>query len=202
MVSGFHLIFLHMFKLQFLFFFIFSVIALPAFSQMNKIERELKVKPHLVPENARSFIEASYKGKVKWYQEYNQTGMYFEAKFKREGENLSVKFDSTGAVYDVEELFQFSSAEFPAKAQIKTMLTDRFIRYRIWKAQRQWTGDPGKLKKIISGDSDLDIKPKFELVVRGRKKGDVAYYELVFSNSGELLTEKRFAGEHLNNLIY
>ena len=172
-------------------------------SAQEKMEREFKIKQEQAPAIAKKYIDEVFKGKVKWYQEYNENGMYYEAKFRKNKKRFSVKFDSTGILYDVEELFKFKSTDFSGKSSIETFLENKFQRWKVTKAQYQWIGDPAVLRKYLLEEiAPVSISPNFELVVRGKNKGDIGYFEFIFNESGQLISEKRYADDNLNNLIF
>lgn len=172
-------------------------------SAQEKMEREFKIKQEQAPAIAKTYIDEVFKGKVKWYQEYNENGIYYEAKFRKNKKRFSVKFDSTGILYDVEELFKFKSTDFSGKSSIENFLENKFQRWKVTKAQYQWTGDPAVLRKYLLEEiAPVSISPNFELVVRGKNKGDIGYFEFIFNESGQLISEKRYADDNLNNLIF
>lgn len=181
-----------------LFFCIHSIYA------QEKIERESRISSDKVPAESVEYISSlQVKGKVKWYLEENLKGTYYEAKFKKDKIHYSIKFEASGKLYDVEEIFKYSKANFQAKQQIEKTLDEKYKNWKIKKAQLNWIGGPEILKQyVIDRKSPEGIKPNFELVVRGKKPGDVGYYEYLFTIEGKLIAEIRIAQDNLNNLIF
>lgn len=152
-----------------------------SFSQV-KYEREYGVSLKEVPAPARAFAEKAFPGqKIKWFKEERLESASFEAKVAA----FSVEFDTLGAIEDLEVLIKFSEIEGPARNSIETTLGKMFPKYKVQRAQIQWTGQEEALQALASGaQTALPLTIQYELVVKGKKAG---LFELLFDESGNLL---------------
>lgn len=160
-------------------------------SAQNKYEYEESVKAELVPENARSFIEKNildhHKCKVRWFLEKNEKGTYYECKLRVKKEFNSIKFDSSGTLYDIEIIVDLKKCAPEMYDTVQAVFENNFKNHKIEKVQLQYTGQEEQLKSVFypeyigSDYSSLEnIKTRFEIEVKGKKNGDIQSYEYLF----------------------
>lgn len=169
-----------------------------------KFEREYRIKPVDVPKPAVSFIDSAFRDiPVRWYMETSSEGKSIEAKLIRNRTLYSIEFDESGNLEDVE--FEISAGDLPEKTldAIRKWLGNRFSSYRMMKIQQQWTGSRYELFGILTGKMDPDEYPaRYEIMVRGRISGKTVWYEYLFSDSGEMLSEIPVVFKNTDNLVY
>ncbi len=169
-----------------------------------KFEREYRIKPVDVPKTAVSFVDSAFRDiPVRWYMETSSEGKSIEAKLMRNRTLYSIEFDESGNLEDVE--FEISAGDLPEKTldAIRKWLGNRFSTFRLMKIQQQWTGSRHEIYGILTGKMDPDQYPaRYEIVVRGKISGKTVWYEYLFSDSGEMLSEIPVVFKNTDNLVY
>lgn len=182
----------------------------PLSAQDQKYEKESRLAASAVPEPALDFIKKlPISKKIKWYKE-EQIGSYsVEAKFKWKKRKYSVEFDSTGQLEDIE--VQINSQKIPTaiKSNISTALGDTFTCFCVQKVQVQYMGDTRLLpsfafseKEIATATTIRTVFIAYELIVKGKKGGYPALYEVIFNQKGDLLKVTEIISKNANNLEY
>lgn len=174
-----------------------------AFSQ-DKLEREYRIKPAQVPAKALEFIESSFRDvKIKWYGEENLQGKAIEAKGRRDGQLYSIKFDTNGALLDIEVVIRFNDIPEETRLQIEKDLGGRFTKYRIQKTQRQWLGSSADLKALAKGEAATGVySTNYEISLQGTKGRRTDYFEVLANAQGEIVRESRIIQRNNQHLIY
>ncbi|MEL7532002.1 MAG: hypothetical protein AAFN10_11865 [Bacteroidota bacterium] len=169
-----------------------------------KYEREERVRVNIVPALAGEFVEGcGFTERLKWYCEYSQDGISYEAKVKREGIKYSIEFDEEGQLQDVELSTKWESIPQSTQMQIAQYLDSTFQNHRIKKIQKQWTGPAPDLQKLIrQEDSATNYSTQYEFVLRGKVKGKTYWYEILFNEEGLLLRRSIFVPRNTDNLDY
>lgn len=187
------------------FFIIFLLIfpTIPLLSQV-KYEKEYRIKAEQVPEAAITFVERlGFQNRTKWYREESLTASTYEAKVRREGQKYSIEFDSTGLLEDVELKIKWPSVAEKTRERINQSLGQLFSSYRLIKIQRQWSGDPQAVlqatKKGVSGENTIE---RYETIIKGKSETGLHWYEITFSEEGNLQSQKRIILRNTDNLEY
>ncbi len=167
-----------------------------------KFEREYRVSLKDVPKQAREFInKAKFKKKVKWFVEESQEGKTYEAKVYRNRRKYSLEFNEKGEVLDIEIKIKFSSLKKITRQHINSYLKNRFKKYKIKKVQLQYTGTGEDLLKCVR--TSCGLKPKFEVIVKGKKKKGYQRFEFLFGEEGgEVIRELKFLPDNYDNLEF
>ncbi len=183
-------------------FFIFSFIP---FSAQEKFEKEYRVKSAKVPENAlRIILKWNFPNKVKWFAEESNDGKTFEAKACFKKHNYSIEFSEKGELIDVEKNVNPNSLTKEIEEKIDTYLYGRFLKFSKKKIQIQYSGDEDSLYNTIfniDAKSNRFIK-KYELVVLGKQQKELALYEFLFDERGQVLKELKFKPTDFLNLEF
>lgn len=176
-------------------------------SAQDKVEREYKINQKDVPQEAQDFIFETGilypKTKVQWFREESASDESVEAKFRQDRYRYSIEFSKDGQLQDVEIEIPFS--EIPSSTQeiIEVALDSVFVKWRISKVQRQWVGDPEMVVESIKKfEPASDVQENYEMVIKGDTGSNRSYFELLFSQSGELLRKSRIRQNSLDILIY
>lgn len=170
-------------------------------AQVYKYEREKKVCPKNVPEKAlasTAFLK-DLKVKVKWYREESFQGVNYELKCRFDKHVYSIKFDSSGAFYDLEKLIDFNSFDNNIKDSINLQLSEKFQKFNIYKTQLQWVGPDINIERVLKDKND-DYQ-NIEIEVKGQLSTAYEYREYLFDRNANLLEERiiinKVGTEHL-----
>jgi hypothetical protein len=89
------------------------------------------------------------------------------------------------------------------RKQIENKLEKEFSRSRVIKCQVQWTGSKTELEKSIRDKkASAAVKTRYELIVKGRKDKQVAYYEVLCESNGNVVSMRDIIQRNSDNLIY
>lgn len=173
-----------------------------SFSQ-NKIERELRVKPREVPEDAKEWLRDAFEDvrKPKWYLEYSQNGKSYEAKFNYKGHFHSVEFDSLGNIEDVEIEINASEVSQEVWKEIQAYFDTHYEQVKVEKIQRQLTGSKSDLEDFFDEDEAEGIVTRYEIVYQG-KNNLWELWEALFDESGKLISKLKVQIRPSHNLIF
>jgi hypothetical protein len=170
----------------------------------QKFEKESRIRPGDVPENAINFIEAlPFESKIKWYKEEGLDRVSIEAKFKNNKTRYSIEFDSLGNIEDVEIEINAEDIDHESRKAISTQLESDCNKHRISKVQRQYTGEAADLISFLSsGGSQSSITVRYELVVVCRQERKVTPFEYLFSEDGQLISIAEIIFKNSSHLEY
>lgn len=171
----------------------------------EKLERESRIKTEEVPVSALMFVDSlDLDCKVKWYLEESLNGTTIEAKSKRNGQKISIEFDSTGNLEDIEIQVEWKTLSNALKDSISAQLGSRCLKHNIRKVQIQYSGE----REVLLNKMKMDIPPsgdfkiRFELVVKCKTDEDVALYEYLFSETGQVIKFSKIIFKNSSNLEY
>jgi len=150
-----------------------------AAANAQKYEQESRIKTELLPSAIIAYLDQHYpeRSKLRHYEEYSKREeedklqRFYESKFNSGGYRYSVKFDSSGQLYDTERIVAVRHLPEPILRQIKEDLSLYFQRHRIKKVQEIID----KAGKVVG----------YELVLRGRRNQDVGYFELQYDATAQ-----------------
>ena len=145
--------------------------------EAQKYEQESRIKAERLPSAALFYLDQHYPGrtKVRYYEEYSKRDAgaalqrFYESKFDEDGFRYSVKFDSTGTLYDIERIVVFQQLPPSILEPIEEDLSRYFRKYRVKKVQ-ELLDETGE---VIG----------YELVVRGKHGQDIGYFELQYDEA-------------------
>lgn len=179
-----------------------SIFFIPLYSySQSKIEIEKRVKKQNVPLPAQKFVDSlSFSSKVKWFIEQDYTQKTYEAKTKEKGKKYSIEFDSLGQIEDIEVAIKWKDIPLSTQKNICEKLKMNFEKHKIKKIQIQYTGKENDLLNLKTNTENLTVK--YEVVIRGRKDTKEAFYEYLFSESGELEEKTQIDFRNTDHLDY
>ena len=182
--------------------FAISLLPLLCFSQ-EKVEREVGIKSSKVPNHAKEWLLDAFEEvkKPKWYLEYSQNGRAYEAKFLFKSYFYSVKFDSLGALMDVE--IEIDRKEIPQNTwiQIQSYFESSYEDIKIQKIQRQLIGDESDVEDYFDEDKKEGVTIRYEIVFDGKNES-WAKWEALFDDQGKLISIIRVQERPVDNLIF
>jgi hypothetical protein len=184
-------------------FALFSLVTTVASAQQAKIEREERIKSRDVPSEARNWLRDAYEGgkKVKWYQETNEEGVSYEAKFKWKREFYSVEFSVEGLVLDIEIDKDLQDIEPDARENLETYF-DSLTKFRLLKLQQQFTGDAEDLEDMMDEDEFENITLRYEVEFYAVIDESYELWEGLFDRRGELISIRKIVQRPTDNLDY
>jgi hypothetical protein len=170
----------------------------------QKFEKESRINPSDVPENAINFIEAlPFESKIKWYKEEGFDRVSIEAKFTNQRTKYSIEFDTLGKVEDVEIEVSIEDIKSDSRKVIAAQLESDCERYSISKVQKQYSGNTKDLIAFLSSESGHSpITMRYEVVVVCRQERKVTPFEYLFSEEGELLSISEIIFKNSSHLEY
>lgn len=191
------------FHIAFLLIFLSWAPVCSTFAQ--KVEREVRLKPVKVPTSARQLVkQLTFDRKVKWYQEFHQDGISYEAKGKINGRLYSIEFDTLGNNEDVEVVVEESTLPDSLGKQINKHFEREFEKYRIEKIQVHYEAeDKVLLELILEGYSSGLFVQQYEIEVMGKKEEAFPkLYEFLFDMQGNVLRKAEILVEHRDHLDF
>jgi hypothetical protein len=172
----------------------------------DKFERESRINSNEVPALAVSFIDSLNTQKVKWYLEERTNDYSFEAKLKLKKQCYSIEFDTLGRLEDVEKTVKWKELDPKVRATIQLQLSKQHKRFKVKKAQIQYTGATNLiLKKIKHSTNAPSLQTNYELVLKCWPKGkkqQVILYEYLFDERGIELRKSKIVFKNATNLEY
>jgi sporulation protein YlmC with PRC-barrel domain len=182
--------------------FAISLLPLLCFSQ-EKVEREVGVKSSKVPNHAKEWLLDAFEEvkKPKWYLEYSQNGRAYEAKFLFKSYFYSVKFDSLGALMDVEIEIDRKEISQNTWIQIQSYFESSYEDIKIQKIQRQLIGDESDVEDYFDEDKKEGVTIRYEIVFDGKNES-WAKWEALFDDQGKLISIIRVQERPVDNLIF
>jgi hypothetical protein len=173
-------------------------------SAQEKFEKESRLNKNDVPQNALRFINSlQLQPKIKWYKEEALSRESIEAKFKLHKTTYSIEFDTAGNIEDIEKEVAFNSIDTRQQNSIARQLQHDCVKYKILKIQRQYTGAEKALLHFMNSSPDAEpLTIKYEIVVRCKGEKEVAQYEYLFNNTGEVAAKNRMVFKNSSHLEY
>ncbi len=125
-----------------------------------------------MPIEAMEFLNERFpvREKEKFYEEQNEEGRFYEAKFCVEKHLYSVKFKTTGELYDIERKIKFQEAPAIVRLKIEQQLDEQFKRHKIVKAQEKL-----EQRKVVG----------YEIEIKGKTEERLGYFEAQFDAKGQ-----------------
>jgi hypothetical protein len=134
-------------------------------------DSDRKVNPDKLPASILPYIDQKYPDhdRVHFYTEKIGDTLYYEAKFEQHEDEYDLLFDVDGNLYETEKTLPEHELKEAIKDSIHTYLKSQFEEYKILKVQ----------------EVELKGRLLYELNVKGKKKGNKAYYEIYFDRKGK-----------------
>ncbi len=183
---------------------LFWVISTPVSAQ-NKIESEERIKGKEVPDQAKDWLHDTFEKikKPKWYREYFENGMSYEAKFLYDDSFYSVEFSSLGEIEDVEVEIEFGDLDHQVRENLKEYFTTNYTLSKIEKIQIQYSGDEDDLEDFFDEDEDEGIQVQYEIEYAGKDAdGEYQLWEGTFDHQGVFLGKRKIILRPADNLVF
>lgn len=169
-----------------------------------KVEREYRISPEQVPQEAVQFVRAiGFSRRIKWYKEETERSTTVEAKSRKEGQKYSIEFNLNGKLEDVEVSMHWRDLDDAVQAYITKTLDAIFKKHRLIKIQKQFVGAPEQLLQFLQNpDQYAPPTTNYELVIAGKEKRSFKKYEFLFNAQGVLIKKTEIVvknTDHLDN---
>jgi hypothetical protein len=176
----------------------------PVLLGQDKFEKESRIQPREVPQEALSFFDSLQSGtKIKWYLEEGLDKKSIEAKFKLNKVRYSVEFDIAGEIEDVEVEMKWKDVNSPLRDAISLRLKKDCLDHKVMKVQKQFTGGKqGLLLLLIKGSTAADLTLHYEIVVRCKQPNSVDLFEYLFTEQGDVLSTSKIIFKNSSHLEY
>ena len=171
-----------------------------------KYEKEYRISSDEVAQEALDFFSVLHtKFRIKWFREESIDRNSLEAKFKHSGNSYSVEFNEEGEIEDIEVTIELSDIPAEVQQKITTYLNSHFLKHKLCKVQRQYSGDRASLQNLLSSNTKDDSGTqliKYELVVKVRTDEGRKELEMLFDSIGELESQSRIVEKNTDNLEF
>ncbi len=169
-----------------------------------KYEKESRIHSSELPFQLDLDFDA-YAGvkRLKWYKELNVDQVHYEAKFRFEGSDYSVEFDSLGVLEDVEVLCRFKNLEDSLSRQLTRNINSLYKKWKIDKLQEQYLINLDVLKAVLDQSLSLkDLSSNYEMELIVLEQGERNHYELLFDSNLNLIRIRRIVKDSSLNLEF
>jgi len=175
-----------------------------AIHAQNKIEREYRIKDHQVPASARIDVgQFNFPKKIRWYIERNVDTFSVEAKTKTDLGCISIEFSPEGEFMDLELEVKDDMINASVLRKIGSYFDANFRRWKMRKIQLQYSHDIDLIRKQLEQPSYYDpIRPRYEIVAKGRDEHGMKLYEFLFGEDGSFVKKQQFTFKPVNNLQF
>jgi hypothetical protein len=148
-----------------------------------KQEIETSIQKHDMPESALVFLESTLReaDDIRYYKESDGLDVSYEVKFRLNGNQWSVEFDSSGAFEDAEQLVKLDMLSSEWQLKLRTHLDSRF---------NSWTATRVQLQ-FLTWPADLDHPAGIELIVEGQNSSEIGVFEFGFPSDDSGISERR-----------
>lgn len=188
-------------------FCLFSILfTFPFFSSFickaqEKLEKEFVIKQTEVPKPALDFINSlGLKHKLKWYREEFSGGFSFECKTKYKKKCISIEFDSTGILEDLEIDLPQKNLPTRIALNLKKQCDSLFDNWKFLKIQEQYR-DSVKVMQYFEGKIDANTL-YYEIVLKARINGIYRRHEITTNQNGDIIKHLLIATKNEDNLEY
>lgn len=158
----------------------------------EKVEREFRISPQEVPTKAIEDVsKITLKKPLKWYKEIGIKDTTYEAKGTWKGKNVSIEFDATGTLEDVEIIEKLRALPAETRNQINQVIKNDGSRFKIKKMQLQYIATPQiELQDLLSQIDSGTLKPNYEIIANLKVDNVYKVFEYLFDNRGKLLQRR------------
>jgi len=170
----------------------------------DKIERERRVKKSEVPKEEREWMRGAYENtrRIKWYYEETSGKSSYEAKIKVNNRQISVEFNTSGIIEDIE--IQIEADELPqvTAENIMKYFQKEYRKFDLRKIQEQWTGEPEDLEDAVDENEMDDIVIMYEIEYYGVSDSDKSLWEGLFDSEGNFIKKRKIVLRPADNLNF
>ena len=191
-------------KLRSILFLVMVSATTICFSQ-TKNEYEKRISESDFPKPAMALLENRMKDfkRVRFYEEYDGKHHSFECKFKYAGKRYSVEFSNEGVLEDIEIRIKKNELDKKVLQEIEKHLNANFTRWKFEKIQWQFPAtnpESNTLKAALQLQAPK--KYNYELIVATKTAGKLQKYELLFSEKGTLIQQRKVSRRSYDFLLF
>jgi len=172
-----------------------------------KVEREHRIKKNQFPDAAHEFIREKLKDakKIRFYKETDTTKISYEAKFKKDKLHYSIEFDDSGKLEDIEILIKEVDVPEDSWSNITKFLEEKFDKHKIRKIQQQYPITSAETAETTLNNAFQNLlipSLNYELMVRGKTKGNHADFEILFGAEGGFIKMRESLPANYDHVLY
>jgi hypothetical protein len=179
-----------------IFLLLYCIIPLIGYCQEDiKYEKEIVIDSNLAPLKARIFTQSLNVEILNWVKEINFTSKSYETKAIWNNLPVSIEFDSTGVLEDIEISIEENKIPTSAIKRTHQVLHQHFVKFNLAKVQLQLTGNHLELiKRMVQNDEQTQVTHKYEIELYGKIKTAWRMYEYIFDQNGMLEQKREISG--------
>ncbi|MBT2162713.1 hypothetical protein [Zobellia barbeyronii] len=176
-----------------------------AFAQV-KNEREHRIRKSQFPEQALTLVKEKLANarRIRFYKEIDSSKISYEAKFKKDRLQYSVKFNAKGKLEDVEIIIKPVDIPNDAYSKITTYLEENFIKYKIRKIQQQYITDGDNVDQTLKEAFQNLMLPsiKYVFLINGKNDNGSEKFEILFNSEGKFELMKNALPPNYDHVLY
>lgn len=175
-----------------------------ATSGQTKVEREYRIKVADVPPVARQAVDTLLPShRVRWYREEGLSSSSVEAKSRWQGQPISIEFDQSGELEDVELQISWQQLPEAARTTLGQYLDQSYQRYKLIKVQQQYSGSLSAISQhLLQEEAKPEVTIAYELVLRVKTTQRYKLMEYLVNNEGEVLRRDEIITRNTDNLEF
>lgn len=185
--------------------FSFIFLTIQAIAQDSKNEKESKVRKEELPSGVLESLDSylSSAKKVKFFSESDNDKKSYEVKLIYKGKKCSIEFDLLGKLEDVEIKISNDVLSIETMYEIKQHMNG-FEKYRIDKLQKQYSSDTMSNQEIIKNALDYNEGDiiRYEMEVDVKQNGKWIAYEMLFSDAGNFILQRKIIHRSSDFILY
>ncbi|MEM7186524.1 MAG: hypothetical protein AAF466_07680 [Bacteroidota bacterium] len=183
--------------------FLLLIVVSPVFAQ-TKYEKEVRIQEADVPAVALDYVNAfAFSKKIKWFKEYGLESTSIEAKTRSDGKRFSIEFNDNGKLEDVEIDLRWKQLPEEVRSTIDRYLNEIYGKYRLDKAQIQYSGDPDHILRFLrKKEEHQNITIRYELVIHARVRKQYRQFEYLFDDAGSYIRSAEIILRNSDNIEY
>ncbi len=139
----------------------------------------------------------------KYFQESDGRNLTYEAKLTIYGKDLSIEFDASSSLQDVEVLTDFESLTSTTNNAIKDYIESIYQSYRVTRVQYQYSSSTKSaieiIQQAVKGNA-TEIDLRIEMEIEGKNRRQIGFFEYLFDSNGNLIQSRRIIKRSLDNI--
>ena len=157
--------------------------------------------PAGVLESLDGFLAKSKR--AKFFSETDGDKKSFEVKLKFESKWYSIEYSEDGTLEDIEVVISFDSLDESLKNSILKQF-NTYNKFHIDRIQRQFSSSQKSNRTVIEDALNADTADliRYELEVSLKQDGEWRAYEMLFSNTGELIQTREIIHRSTDFILY
>lgn len=169
----------------------------------NEVEKRINYDevPSFTIENLYKHVKRTKK--VKWYYQTDGSKKVYEAKFMQSSQKYSIEFDTLGNISNVEVIIKKRQIPKKKLEVILSTLNSEFEDFKFQKIQREYLGEAQNLYAVLAKNKvDSDLTIRYEILINAKVDNIRKLYEIIFDNTGKILSKTEVIPQSTDILDY